>query len=111
MSNFFYNADSELETLVPGKNYRKVLAHSENLMIVEVYFEDGFDALEHKHVHEQASYCAEGEFEFRIGGEVKVIKEGDTVYMPSNVMHSCKVLTPKGKLVDVFTPQREDFLK
>lgn len=111
MSNFFLNSDSELEVIVPCKNYRKVLAHSGKLMVVEVYFEDYFEADEHKHIHEQATYCAEGEFEFRIGNEVKVIKEGDTVYMPSNVLHSCKVLTPKGKLIDIFTPQREDFLK
>lgn len=111
MSNFYYNKDTELEVLVPGKNYRKILAHDGNMMIVEVYFEDYFDAPEHKHIHEQATYCVEGEFEFRIGGEIKTIKPGDTVYMPSNVLHSCKVLTPKGKIVDIFTPQREDFLK
>ena len=46
MSNFYYNNDTELEVLVPGKNYRKVLAHDGNMMIVEVYFEDYFDAPE-----------------------------------------------------------------
>lgn len=111
MSNFYYNKDSELEIIVPGKNYRKVLAHDGSIMVVEVYFEDFFEADTHKHPHEQATYCLEGEFEFKIGDEVKIIKAGDTIYMPSNVFHGCKLLTPKGKLVDIFTPQREDFLK
>lgn len=110
MSNFYYNKDSELQVLVPGKNYRRVLAHDGNIMIVEVYFEDYFEAAEHTHPHEQATYCVEGEFEFKVGEEVKIIKPGDTLYMPPNIPHCCKVLTTKGKLVDIFSPQREDFL-
>lgn len=110
MSNFYYNADSSLITLEEGKNYRKILAHDGDVMLVEVFFEDYYDAPVHTHPHEQASYCLEGEFEFKIGDEVKIIKQGDTVYMPSDVPHGCRLLTPKGRLLDIFTPQREDFL-
>ncbi|MBR1443312.1 MAG: cupin domain-containing protein [Firmicutes bacterium] len=111
MSNFWFDKDCELETLVSGKNYRKIKAHSGGLMIVEVLFENGAVGEPHTHVHEQASYCAEGEFEFTVGDEVKKIGVGDTIYMPSNVKHGCKLLSEKGKLIDIFTPQREDFLK
>lgn len=111
MSNFYYNNDAELEVIVEGKNYRKILAHDGSIMMVEVYFEDYFEADLHSHIHEQSTYCVEGEFEFTVGDETKVIKVGDTIYMPSNVLHCCKLLTKKGKLVDIFTPQREDFLK
>lgn len=111
MSNYFYDADATLEMLVENQNYRKVKAHSDNLMLVEVFFENGAVGAEHTHVHEQASYCLEGEFEFNIGGEINTIGVGDTIYIPSNVLHGCKLLTPKGRLLDIFTPQREDFLK
>ncbi len=110
MSHFYYNADSPLITLEEGKNYRKILAHDGKVMLVEVFFEDYYDAPVHTHPHEQASYCLEGEFEFNIGGEIKKIKQGDTVYMPADVPHGCRLLTPKGRLLDIFTPQREDFL-
>ena len=53
---------------------------------------------------------AEGSFEFTIGGETKVVKKGDSVYMPSNVEHGVTALED-GKLVDVFNPMRQDFLK
>ena len=111
MSNFFYDKDEKLQVLVEGKNYRKIKAHDGNIMLVEVIFENGGVGEPHKHVHEQASYCIEGEFEFTIGDETKVIKAGDTIYMPSNVIHGCKVLSPKGRLLDIFVPQREDFLE
>lgn len=111
MSNFYYDADSKLETLVEGKNYRKIKARGGNLMLVEVIFEKGGIGEPHTHPHEQASYCIEGEFEFTVGDETKVIKEGDTIYMPPDVLHGCRLLSDRGRLVDIFSPQREDFLK
>ena len=111
MSNFYYDKDIELETLVEGQNYRKIRAHDGSLMLVEVIVENGGVGTPHTHQHEQASYCLEGEFEFTIGEEVKNIKVGDSIYIPSNVMHGCKLLTEKGRLLDIFTPQRRDFLK
>lgn len=111
MSNFFYDKDIELQTLVEGQNYRKIKAHDGGLMLVEVYIENGGEGAPHTHPHEQASYCLEGEFEFTIGDEVKNVKVGDTIYIPSNIMHGCKLISEKGRLLDIFTPQREDFLK
>lgn len=110
MSNFYYNKDISLEELVPGKNYRKILAHGGNIMIVEVIFKKGGVGDLHTHPHEQATYCIEGEFEFTVGDEVKTISRGDTIYMPANIKHGCKLLSDYGKLVDIFSPQREDFL-
>lgn len=111
MSNFYYDTDIELETLVEGQNYRKIRAHDGSLMLVEVIIENGGVGTPHTHEHEQASYCLEGEFEFTIGDEVKKIGVGDSIYIPSNVLHGCKLLTEKGRLLDIFTPQRQDFLK
>jgi quercetin dioxygenase-like cupin family protein len=110
MQNFCYDCDTKLETLVEGKNYRKIKAHNGSLMLVETIFENGGEGTPHTHVHEQAVYCLEGEFEFTIDGETKIVKTGDTLYMPSNVLHGCKLLSDKGRLLDVFTPQRDDFL-
>ncbi len=111
MSNFYYDKDIELEVISEGTVTRKIKAHDGTLMLVEVVFENGGIGPEHTHVHEQATYCLEGEFEFKIGDEVKTIKTGDTVYIPSNANHGAVLKTPRGRLLDIFTPQREDFLK
>lgn len=111
MSNFFYDKDEVLEVLEENKNYRKIKAHDGSLMLVEVTFENGAEGAAHTHEHEQATYCLEGEFEFTIGEEIKSISVGDTIYIPSNVVHGCKLKSERGKLLDIFTPQREEFLK
>jgi quercetin dioxygenase-like cupin family protein len=111
MSNFYYDKDCNLQELIPGKNYRKIKAYNKNMMMVEVFFEDGAVGEPHTHVHDQMAYCLEGEFEFTIGDETKKIKQGDSVFMPSNILHGCKLLSPKGRLLDIFSPMREDFLK
>ncbi|MBA1884155.1 cupin domain-containing protein, partial [Escherichia coli] len=56
------------------------------------------------------TYVLSGIFEFTIGDEVRTVKTGDTLYMQPNIVHGCKCLE-KGVLLDIFTPQRQDFLK
>lgn len=110
-SYFYFEQDIALQTVEEGKITRKIKAHDGKMMMVEVNFENGAIGYNHVHEHEQSTYVLEGEFEFTVGEEVKIIKAGDTVYMPPMVDHGCKLISEKGRLLDVFTPQREDFLK
>ena len=80
------------------------------MMSVEVTFEAGAVGAVHTHPHEQISYVAEGRFEFTMNGETTVIEKGDSYYVAPNVPHGVTALTA-GVLIDIFTPQREDFLK
>lgn len=105
---FVYNHDIKLQDLGDGIK-RKVLAYSKQIMGVEVYFEEGAIGKMHSHPHVQLTYILEGEFEFTIGGETKIVKKGDTLQKDPDVMHGCTCLK-KGVLFDVFTPYREDFL-
>lgn len=110
MSNYFFKNDTNIEIVDEGKCSRRITGYKGKLMTVEVFFENGCLSAEHKHPHEQITYCLEGKFEFYIGDEAKVIEEGDTVYMPPEILHNCKLLSEKGRLLDIFTPIREDFL-
>ena len=89
---------------------KKVLAYSNELMMTEVSFEKGAIGNVHNHSHLQITYVAKGSFEFTIDGETKVVKQGDSMYMPSNSIHGVKALEDS-ILVDVFNPMREDFIK
>ena len=109
-TTFFHDADITLETLEEGRVTRKIRAHGGSLMAVEVMFKDGAIGYEHRHVHEQVCYCLAGEFEFTIEGEKTRLTAGDSVYVPSSVLHGA-VCLKEGRLLDIFTPQREDFLK
>ncbi len=106
---FVYNNDVKLEDLGEGVS-RKIMAYSDNVMSVEVYFEEGAVGAMHNHPHEQITYVLSGEFEFTIGDETKVVKAGDALYKVPNIMHGC-VCLKKGVLLDTFAPMREDFVK
>ncbi len=56
------------------------------------------------------TYVAEGKFEFTVSGETQIVSKGDCVLMPPDAVHGT-VCLEAGKLVDVFSPKREEFLK
>lgn len=88
---------------------RRVLAHAPNLMAVEVTFEKGAVGAVHRHPHEQATYVVSGAFTYEEDGKTCSIAAGDSYYVAPNVAHGVVCLEP-GVLLDIFTPQREDFL-
>ncbi|WP_380055542.1 cupin domain-containing protein [Falsihalocynthiibacter sp. SS001] len=108
VKNYFPEQDNESVTVAPGLS-RKVGAHNDNLMVVEVHFEAGTVAPRHHHVHEQITYVMSGKFEFTVGDETYVVAAGDSLYKQPNIEHGATCLEA-GTLLDVFTPHREDFL-
>ena len=89
---------------------RRVLGHDGTIMMVEFAFEEGAIGALHSHPHVQVSYVAAGAFEMTIGNRQTILRAGDSCYVPSNAEHGCKALEP-GRLIDAFTPHRQDFLR
>ncbi len=106
-----HSTDIVPQTTAPGRT--RYLVSTEHLMMVAVDFHDG-PAKEpdppHTHPHEQVSYVAEGEVLFFLDGQPSRMGPGDMVSIPANVPHCIQTLTPYARLIDVFTPIREDFL-
>jgi quercetin dioxygenase-like cupin family protein len=89
------------------------LGHTDHLMIVVVDFYDGpKDEPDppHSHPHEQASYLVEGEILFVLDDEQTRLGPGDVFLVPSGRPHSIQQLSEHVRLVDCFTPIRQDFL-
>ena len=106
---FFAQPDeSAWTTLGPG-NTRRVLIHTPELMQVEFGFDKGAVGAPHSHPHIQVSYVAEGRFEVTIDGATEVVGQGGSFIVPSGLVHSVVALE-KGRLIDVFTPMRQDFV-
>ncbi|MCV3242911.1 cupin domain-containing protein [Mesorhizobium sp. ZC-5] len=105
---FFRAGDGEW-TETPDGNRRRVLLHTDELMMVEFAFEKGGVGALHSHPHVQSSYVAEGRFEVTIDGQAQTLSAGDGFIVPSNLVHGVKALEA-GRLVDTFTPHRADFL-
>ncbi|THK39009.1 cupin domain-containing protein [Ensifer sp. MPMI2T] len=90
-------------------NRRRVILHTDELMMVEFAFEKGGIGAPHSHPHVQASYVAEGRFEVTVGAHSAVLSAGDSFIAPSGVVHGVMALEA-GRLIDSFTPHRADFL-
>jgi len=90
------------------------LVYTEHLMMAILDFTDGpWNEPEpyHSHPHEQIACVAEGEIVFYCEGRDEVhLRAGDTYAVPSGHKHTIRLLTEKVKIIDTFTPIREDFL-
>ena len=104
----FYSADSPANFAGEGTT-RKVLGHTDNLMVCELNVATGGTAPMHSHPEEQISYIVSGKFEFTVGEETMVLGLGDSVYMPGDVPHTA-VSLEEGVMLDIFTPERKDLL-
>ena len=105
---FVQAGEGDLIELAPG-NTRRVLIHTPELMQVEFCFDKGAVGALHSHPHVQVSYVAEGSFEVTIDGVTEVVGQGGSFIVRSGLLHGVLALE-KGRLVDVFTPLRQDFL-
>ena len=105
----FAHAGEGVWTDTPDGNRRRVILHTEELMLVEFVFEKDGVGWMHSHPHVQASYIAEGCFEVTIDGVTETIETGGGYIVPPNLVHGVKALDA-GRLIDSFTPHRADFL-
>ncbi|RQD71890.1 MAG: cupin domain-containing protein [Tindallia sp. MSAO_Bac2] len=88
---------------------RKNLVVGEKTMLCEFELIEGAKLPLHQHPHEQTGYLISGSLRFEINGEAVEMKPGDSWCIPGNVEHKVDVLE-NTKLVETFTPVREDFL-
>ncbi|MDF2981537.1 MAG: cupin [Devosia sp.] len=108
MSPLFAQPGDGKHTELNGST-RRVILDLPELMLVEFTFEEGGVGALHSHPHLQTSYVAEGVFEVTIDGVTQTIAKGGAYIVPSGLVHGVKALEA-GKLIDSFTPRRDDFL-
>ena len=106
------SAEVTPEVIAQGRT--RYLAHLSNLMMVVIDFREGpFPKLDppHSHPHEQISYVVSGEINLLLDKEVTHLSPGDIFTVPPHIPHAIQLLTESARLIDSFSPIREDFLK
>jgi quercetin dioxygenase-like cupin family protein len=88
---------------------RRILAHNENMMLVEHRMENGWVGTRHSHPHDQLVYVISGRLRFQCGEERFEGGAGDSFILRGGVEHQAWALEPS-LVLDVFTPYREDYL-
>jgi quercetin dioxygenase-like cupin family protein len=105
--------DSETQGNKVAHNISRKLLHLNNVMMAVVDFTHGPELLPeepHSHPHEQISYIAEGEVFAFIGKKKFHLKKGDIFSVPAGIPHCIQMLTPNVRIIDSFSPVREEFL-
>jgi quercetin dioxygenase-like cupin family protein len=90
---------------------RRVIT-GERMMLAHVYLKKGSVVPRHSHDNEQLTYILEGALRFKLGpdgSEVIVVRAGEVLVIPSNVLHEAEALEDTLD-VDVFSPPRQDWL-
>ena len=105
---FIKGDEIEWETVAEGVQ-RQIMGYDDKIMLVNVKFDEGGVGSLHEHYHSQVTYVVSGEFKLTIGEETKIMKGGDSFYIPPHVMHGA-ICLKAGVLIDVFSPIREDFM-
>ena len=82
----------------------------DRIMLSFLDLQPGCEIPEHSHPHEQAGLVLEGSFRFRIGEEERLAGPGDAFIVPADVVHSGRALDEVVRIVDIFSPPREDYL-
>jgi len=87
---------------------RKLMA-GDRVMLSELVLKKGCIVPAHHHENEQISYVLRGTLKFVINGEEIILRTGEVLHIPSNVVHSAEALEDTLDL-DVFSPPRQDWL-
>jgi quercetin dioxygenase-like cupin family protein len=81
----------------------------ERLMLSRVVLDPQAVVPEHRHPHEQFGVVLEGTATFTVGGETRVLRQGDYYAIPGDVPHAV-VTGPQGAVcLDIFSPPREEY--
>jgi quercetin dioxygenase-like cupin family protein len=95
--------------IAPGLRFQPVLG--DRVMVNFVAFEASTEAPVHWHDEEQISFVIDGEFEFEVAGEKRIMRRGDAVVIPPNVPHGARTRDSSCLEIDVFHPPRRGLLE
>jgi quercetin dioxygenase-like cupin family protein len=105
----FFNWDEQTPIeVVPGLTFQPILGVQ--LMANFVHFEPNTEAPLHWHVEEQISLVLEGEFEFEVGSQKKIVRRGEAILIPPNVPHAARTYDTTCLEMDIFNPPRQGLL-
>jgi len=71
-----------------------------------VRYQPNTEAPVHAHEEEQVTFVVDGEFEFDLDGDVRVMRPGMAVLVPPGVPHGAKTQDTPCYEIDVFSPPR-----
>jgi quercetin dioxygenase-like cupin family protein len=88
---------------------RSVGAYNDKLFLAEHRMEKGWVGGAHSHPHDQIAYVVEGHIRVTAGGQTFDVRDGESFVGRGRVEHQASALE-HSRVIDVFTPCREDYI-
>jgi len=103
----YYNpVDRPYKELRPGVRTRTFWG--ENMLAGVVDLDANTIIPAHSHPHEQCTFILEGQLEIEVDGQRQTMHPGELVIIPGKVEHTVYVGPNPTRVLDVFSPVRED---
>ena len=100
-------AERQTKDTAPGVRIRTFWG--DRLLLAVVELDAGSEVPSHTHPHEQGGMMLEGDLEMNIAGETRLLKPGDVYVIPGNVEHAARCVGAPARVLDIFSPVREEF--
>ena len=104
---FYDPQERQARELVAGIAARTFWGDQMLLAVVELAPDAVLPA--HRHPHEQAGIVLSGALELTIEQENKVLQAGEVYVIPGNADHSARATRGPVRVVDIFSPVREEY--
>ncbi len=105
---YFYNPrDRDAKELIPGVNAKTFWG--EKMLAAVVDFDADARIPRHSHPHEQLGIVIEGQIEFIVADEKKILGPGEVYVIPGDVEHEARTFDHPVKVLDVFSPVRDEY--
>ena len=92
---------------VPGCRLRTPFG--QNLMLSYLEMDAGAEVPLHSHPHEQGGMLLSGRMQLTIGDETRICEAGSMFLIPGGVLHRAVAIDGPCRVLDVFSPVREDY--
>lgn len=104
----FYNpTQRQAKELVPGIHARTFWG--EEMLIAVVDLDPDTHMPSHSHPHEQIGHVVTGRMEMTIGNEKRMLQPGDVYVIPGDTEHEAQTFDDPVRVIDVFSPVREEY--
>ena len=100
---------SNVEPIEPAPGCRMRTPYGDNLMLSYLEMDEDAVVPLHDHPHEQGGILLEGRMELTIGDEMRVCEAGSLFIIPPDTPHKAVAVGGPAKVLDVFSPVREDY--
>jgi quercetin dioxygenase-like cupin family protein len=108
MDKSIFHSFSDIETKEIAPGFFSKLIHTSTNTINFIEVKAGCTVPRHQHINGQCAFVIDGKFELTVNDIPQILDSGMFAIIPPDVWHSGVAVTDC-KLIDIFSPAREDY--